>query len=252
MTRLEKPATLLPPRVAQGRRRARRFDRRAGHVRLRASRAMPRRPAAMSVAVKPPLTPDQLSSYIAVNADGTIAAYFGKMDMGHGIAVAIAQIVAEELDAPFGSVKMSMGDTATSVNQGGASGSTGIEEGGKQMRLAAAEARRVLVEMAADRLGVPVRSAHREGRRRLRQSRSRQEGRLCRIGRRTLFQRAARLERQDRQSAATRPARRKPKDPKDHRDRRPADQTRGCRAAASSRSSISSPTSKCPAWCTAA
>ena len=112
-------------------------------------------PAAMSVAVKPALTPDQLSSYIAVNADGTIAAYFGKMDMGHGIAVAIAQMVAEELDAPFGSVKMSMGDTATSVNQGGASGSTGIEEGGKQMRLAAAEARRVLVEMAADKLGAP-------------------------------------------------------------------------------------------------
>ena len=41
-----------------------------------------------------------------------------------------------------------MGDTATSVNQGGASGSTGIQLGGKQMRMAAAEARRVLVEMA--------------------------------------------------------------------------------------------------------
>ena len=35
---------------------------------------------------KPPLTPDQLSSYIAVNADGSVAAYFGKMDMGHGLA----------------------------------------------------------------------------------------------------------------------------------------------------------------------
>ena len=77
------------------------------------------------------------------------------MDMGHGIAVAIAQMVAEELDVPFASVKIFMGDTATSVNQGGASGSTGIEDGGKQMRLAAAEARRVLVEMAADKLGVP-------------------------------------------------------------------------------------------------
>ena len=42
-----------------------------------------------------------------------------------------------------------MGDTAISVNQGGASGSTGIQLGGKQMRMAAAEARRVLVEMAA-------------------------------------------------------------------------------------------------------
>ena len=47
-----------------------------------------------------------------------------------------------------------MGDTATSVNQGGASGSTGIQLGGKQMRVAAAEARRVLVEMAAQKLGL--------------------------------------------------------------------------------------------------
>ena len=103
---------------------------------------------------KPPLTPDQLSSYIAVNGDGTITAYFGKMDMGQGLSVAIRQIVAEELDAPFDSVKLVIGDTASSVNQGGASGSTGVQEGGRQMRMAAAEARRVLVAMAAERLGV--------------------------------------------------------------------------------------------------
>ena len=51
---------------------------------------------------KPPLTPDQLSSYIAINADGTVSAFFGKMDMGQGFFVAIGQIVAEELDVPFG------------------------------------------------------------------------------------------------------------------------------------------------------
>jgi nicotinate dehydrogenase subunit B len=105
---------------------------------------------------KPPLTPDQLSSYIAVNADGSVSAYFGKMDMGHGLHVAIAQIVAEELDVSFKSVKVLMGDTATSVNQGGASGSTGVQLGGKQMRVAAAEARRVLVEMAAATLSMPA------------------------------------------------------------------------------------------------
>jgi len=111
---------------------------------------------AFAQGTKPPLTPDQLSSYIAVNADGRVAAYFGKMDMGHGLHVAIAQIVAEELDVPFASVRVFMADTATSVNQGGASGSTGIQLGGKQMRMAAAEARRVLVEMAAAALSTPA------------------------------------------------------------------------------------------------
>src|SRR5499433_709963 len=105
---------------------------------------------------RPPLVPSELASYIAVNSDGTVSAFFGKMDMGQGLFVAIAQMVAEELDVPFASVKVIMGDTATSVNQGGASGSTGIQFGGKQMRAAAAEARRVLVEMAAQKLSLPV------------------------------------------------------------------------------------------------
>src|SRR5215470_13861067 len=111
---------------------------------------------AFAQGAKPPLTPDQLSSYIAVNADGTVSAFFGKMDMGQGLFVAIGQMVAEELDVPFKAVTVIMGDTATSVNQGGASGSTGIQMGGKQMRMAAAEARRVLVEMAAEKFGVPA------------------------------------------------------------------------------------------------
>jgi nicotinate dehydrogenase subunit B len=109
-------------------------------------------PAALPA--QPPLTPDQLSSYIAVNADGSVAAFFGKMDMGHGLHVAIGQMVAEELDVPFKAVRIFMGDTATSVQQGGASGSTGVQLGGKQMRAAAAEARRVLVEMAAEKLNL--------------------------------------------------------------------------------------------------
>ncbi len=103
---------------------------------------------------KPPLTPEQLSSYIAVNSDGTISAFLGKTDMGQGLFVAIGQMVAEELDVPFKAVRVIMGDTASSVNQGGASGSTGIQRGGRQLRMAAAEARRVLVEMAAARLGL--------------------------------------------------------------------------------------------------
>src|ERR1700736_1151080 len=109
---------------------------------------------AVAQGAKPPLTPDQLSSYIAVNADGTVSAFFGKMDMGQGLFVAIGQMVAEELDVPFKAVTVIMGDTATSVNQGGASGSTGIQMGGKQMRMAAAEARRVLVDMAAAKLAL--------------------------------------------------------------------------------------------------
>src|SRR5678815_5949963 len=79
-----------------------------------------------------------------------------RMDMGQGLDVAVAQIVADELDVGFDRVEVLMGDTATSCNQGGASGSTGVSNGARLLRRAAAEARRVLVEGASSKLNVPA------------------------------------------------------------------------------------------------
>jgi nicotinate dehydrogenase subunit B len=105
---------------------------------------------------KPPLTPDELDSWIAVLPDGGVTAFFGKMDMGQGVDVAIGQIVADELDVAFDRVNVVMGDTAFTCNQGGASGSTGVQRGGVTLRYAAAEARRLLLERASQRLAAPV------------------------------------------------------------------------------------------------
>ncbi len=81
---------------------------------------------------------------------------FGKMDMGQGLSTAISQMIAEELDVPVKTVKLIMGDTAQTINQGGASSSNGVQNGGKQLAVAAAEARRVLIEMAATKLSIPA------------------------------------------------------------------------------------------------
>jgi CO/xanthine dehydrogenase Mo-binding subunit len=105
---------------------------------------------------KPALVPDQLDSWIAIKADGTATAFFGKIDCGQGTDVAIRMMVAEELDLPFERVSLVMGDTEKTINQGGASGSTGVKKGGGTLRNMAAEARRVLLEMASRKLGVPA------------------------------------------------------------------------------------------------
>jgi len=105
---------------------------------------------------KPNLVPGELDSWIAVMPDGGVKAFFGKMDMGQALDIAVAQIVADELDVGFDRVEVLMGDTATSCNQGGASGSTGVSNGARLLRRAAAEARRVLVESASKKLDVPV------------------------------------------------------------------------------------------------
>jgi CO/xanthine dehydrogenase Mo-binding subunit len=105
---------------------------------------------------KPALHPTELDTWLAIATDGRVTAFFGKMDMGQGVDVAIAQIVAEELDVALDRVEVVMGDTALTVNQGGASGSTGIQRGGIPLRNAAAEARRLLLDMALKRLEAPV------------------------------------------------------------------------------------------------
>ena len=107
-------------------------------------------------ASKPPLVPTQLDSWVAVAPDGRVTAFFGKMDMGQSLDIAIAQVVADELDVAVDKVEVVMGDTALTCNQGGASGSTGIWMGAKPLRNASAEARKLLVQAASAKLGVPA------------------------------------------------------------------------------------------------
>jgi CO/xanthine dehydrogenase Mo-binding subunit len=124
------------------------------------SLSLPTDAVSQAVAGKPALVPTELDSWIAVLPDGSVNAFFGKMDMGQGLDIAVAQIVADELDVGFSKVRVLMGDTATSCNQGGASGSTGVSNGARLLRRAAAEARRVLVEGASQKLGVPAADLH--------------------------------------------------------------------------------------------
>ena len=83
---------------------------------------------------RPPLKPENLASYVSINADGSAVCYWGKMDMGQGTDLGCAQMVAEELDLPADKVIILAGDSGTSLNQGGASGSTGIWKGGAALR----------------------------------------------------------------------------------------------------------------------
>jgi CO/xanthine dehydrogenase Mo-binding subunit len=98
---------------------------------------------------KPALHPTEMDSWIAIAPNGAVTVYFGKIDGGQGTDVAIAQIVAEELDVDVRRVSVVMGDSALTCNQGGASGSNGVSLGGSALRNAAAEARRILVTRAA-------------------------------------------------------------------------------------------------------
>ena len=50
---------------------------------------------------KPALLPTELDSWIAIAPNGAVTVFFGKIDGGQGTDLAMAQIVAEELDVPI-------------------------------------------------------------------------------------------------------------------------------------------------------
>ncbi len=98
----------------------------------------------------------QLDDWLAIEADGGITAFSGKVELGTGILTALAQIVAEELELPLERVHLVMGDTARTPNEGYTAGSMTINTSGTALRQAAAEARRALLEMAAAELDATI------------------------------------------------------------------------------------------------
>src|SRR5512134_1867249 len=97
-------------------------------------------------------TAQRLDDWIAIETDGTITAFSGKVELGTGVRTALAQIVAEELDVTLERVHMVMGDTALTPDEGYTAGSMTISSSGTSLRQAAAEARRAMLEMASERL----------------------------------------------------------------------------------------------------
>src|ERR1041385_2082689 len=79
------------------------------------------------------LPPGQLDSWLAVAPDGTVSVFTSKVDLGTGTGTALGQIVAEELDVPVSKIRMEIGDTTRTVDQGRTSASRTLERAGPQL-----------------------------------------------------------------------------------------------------------------------
>jgi len=98
--------------------------------------------------------PDEVSGFIAIDATGKVTLYSGKVELGTGVLTAITQIAAEELSVPFARVTTIQGDTLLTPDQGPTFASLSIQNGGMQIRHAAATAREALLNEASRKLGV--------------------------------------------------------------------------------------------------
>src|SRR5213080_1328430 len=115
-------------------------------------------PATAQAAGGPYPDPDfkQLDSWIVIHEDNTATFFVGKTDCGQGTGTAFRQMMSDELDIAYNKTTCIMGSTDVTVDQGGSGGSDAIQTDGWPMRRVAAEARRVLLDLAAVRLAVPV------------------------------------------------------------------------------------------------
>ena len=101
---------------------------------------------------------NQVDSWIAIGADGSITAYSGKEELGQGIATAQQQLAAEELSVPFERVKLIYCDTGITPDQSYTAGSQSHPANFNHGNLAqaGATAREALFQLASQRLNVPV------------------------------------------------------------------------------------------------
>jgi CO/xanthine dehydrogenase Mo-binding subunit len=97
---------------------------------------------------------DEVGGFLAIDASGNVTVFSGKVDLGTGIRTAMTQIAAEELSVPIAKVTVIQGDTLLTPDQGVTFGSLSIQNGGMQIRQAAATAREALIAEGASRLGV--------------------------------------------------------------------------------------------------
>ena len=88
-----------------------------------------------------PSESQRIGDWLRFEADGTVSVFSGKVELGQGIATALAQIVAEELDIAIERVRMVPANTASSPNEGVTSGSLSIQDSGGTLRLACATVR---------------------------------------------------------------------------------------------------------------
>ena len=99
--------------------------------------------------------PEDFNAYLLIGGNGRVTVYSGKIEMGQGVMTSQAQMAAEELGVALSSIDMVLGDTELCPWDMGTFGSLTTRMFGPALRAAAADARAVLLRLAARKLGAP-------------------------------------------------------------------------------------------------
>jgi CO/xanthine dehydrogenase Mo-binding subunit len=101
-----------------------------------------------------------VEGFLRLTPEGRLEVFSGKVDLGTGVRTALSQMVADEIEMPIESIDLFQGDTAITPDQGPTYGSLTVQNGGAQLREAAATLRQALVGEAAQQWKVEPETLH--------------------------------------------------------------------------------------------
>jgi xanthine dehydrogenase large subunit len=103
---------------------------------------------------------NQAGALVNVYTDGTILLNHGGTEMGQGLFIKVAQVVAAELGVPLSAVRVSTTDTAKVPNTSASAASSSSDLNGKAAQAAAQTIRQRLIRLACDTYAVEPREIH--------------------------------------------------------------------------------------------
>ena len=118
--------------------------------------------AAPAAAPPPPPLPGSLrgapmlDAWVRIDAQGIVTVFTGKCELGQGIKTALTQVAAEQLSVPTSAIRLVTSDSARTANEGYTSGSQSMQDSGTAIVHATAQAREILIRVAAEKLGLPA------------------------------------------------------------------------------------------------
>ncbi len=120
-------------------------------------------PPAAASPPAPPLpgslrTAGMIDSWIRIDASGAITVLTGKVEIGQGIKTALIQVAAEQLGVAPSAITLVTADTARTAGEGYTAGSQSMQDSGTAIMHAAAQAREILIKVAAEKLGTDASS----------------------------------------------------------------------------------------------
>ncbi len=118
-------------------------------------------PTAIPQGESPNAGPGRVTAFLRIGADGRVTVLSPVVEMGQGTQTAHAQIAADEIGVPLSTVSVEVAQPEapfryTPVGEQYAGASWGVRLVQPRLRRAAAQAREVLVQAAAGRLGAPA------------------------------------------------------------------------------------------------